>query len=141
MKPINYETFATTADVGIRFTGADDTQFYQNALNGLNHLYFETETPTPNNQTPTIHPYEYHGDGPENLLVNLLSEITYLLQTEEKITTGIQIKNSTDTHIAADLITIPLDTVPHLEIKSVTYHNLMVKKENGLLSAQVIFDV
>ncbi|MCP5104064.1 MAG: archease [bacterium] len=139
----NYETFSTTADVGIRIRGNGYGGLFQSAVTGLNLLYFDDQKIPGNSADSSVRrqAFEFHGDGPENVLVNLLDEVVYLLQTHERITTGIEIKEVSETHVKADLLTIPCESEPELEIKSVTYHNLEVTEQNGMKYAEVIFDV
>ena len=138
---VKYETFSTTADVGIRIQGYGYNGLFQGAVKGLNLLYFGDHAAAAVKGSPEVHPFEFHGDSPENILVNLLSEIVYLLQTKDRITTGIDVKEAGETHVKADLLTIPCRLEPEMEIKSVTYHNLEVKDNNGVKSAEIIFDV
>ena len=137
----NYETFSTTADVGIRIQGEGYQGLFRSAVKGLNSLYFDEQRKDTVHYTPGSHPFEFHGDSCENLLVNLLSEIIYLLQMENKITINIHVEEASETYVKAGLLTIPCDLEPGMEIKSVTYHNLKVKDKNGIKSAEVIFDV
>ncbi|MCU0286169.1 MAG: archease [Acidobacteria bacterium] len=138
------DTFSTTADVGIRIHGYGYTGLFQSAIKGLNLVYFsdwdddwEPKAPAPVQRLA----FEYYGDSCENILVNLLSEAIYLLQKEKKITAGIDVKEAGETHLKADLLTIPCTIQPELEIKSVTYHNLKVIDKNGIKYAEIIFDV
>ncbi len=136
-----YETFSTTADVGIRIQGNGYKGLFQSAVKGLNSLYFDEQLKDTIHHTHGSHPFEFHGDSCENVLVNLLSEMIYLLQMENKITIDIHIEEVNETYVKANLWTIPCDLEPGMEIKSVTYHNLKVKDKNGIKSAEVIFDV
>lgn len=135
-----YETFSTTADVGIRIQGSGYEDLLQSAVNGLNLLYFDDHNFS-SSGSPSVYPFEFHGDSLENILVNLLSEIVFLLQNENKITIGIKIKEINETFLNADLLTITADKEPNLEIKSVTYHNLKVSRKNNMLSTEIIFDI
>jgi len=137
-----YETFSTTADVGIRIQGSGFESLLQNAVKGLNLLYFGESGDKPHRSSDSNrYPFEFHGDSRENILVNLLAEIVFLLQNENKITAGIDSKEVNEIYLKADLLTIPADMEPEIEIKSVTYHNLKIKEENGILSTEVIFDI
>jgi SHS2 domain-containing protein len=136
-----HETFSTTADVGIRIQGNGCEGLFQSAVKGLYLLYFDEQCKDMTTHAYDIHPFEFRGDSCENVLVNLLSEIIYLLQVENKITIGISVDQANETYIKADLLTTPCDLEPEMEIKSVTYHNLNVKDENGIKSAEVIFDI
>jgi SHS2 domain-containing protein len=140
LKMEKYEIFSTTADVGIRIRGSGYGELLQNAVKGLNLLYFEGNKFSFAG-TPAVYPFEYHGDSMENVLVNLLSEIVFLVQNENKITVDMKIKEINETYLKADLHIIPAQEEPDLEIKSVTYHNLKIEKKNNILSAAVIFDI
>jgi SHS2 domain-containing protein len=135
-----YETFSTTADVGVRIQGSGYEEFLQSAVKGLNLLYFDDHTFS-SSISPSVYPFEFHGDSLENILVNLLSEIVFLLQNENKITMGIKINEVNETFLNVDLLTIPADKEPNLEIKSVTYHNLKINRKNNIFSTAVIFDI
>lgn len=137
---IPFETFATTADVGIRIQGNDFSQLYRNALMGINFLYFDDQE-IPAAENPRIQPFRFSGDGPENVLVNFLSEIVYLLQTEDLVTVRVNFLQAAEKEIDAQLFTIPCCLKPAMEIKSVTYHNLRVEEKNGVKSAEIVFDV
>lgn len=135
-----YETFSTTADVGIRIRGSGYEEILQSALKGLNLLYFDDHNF--NSSGPSsVYPFEFHGDSLENILVNLLSEIVFLLQNENKITIDLKVKEVNETFLNADLLTITADKEPNLEIKSVTYHNLRINRKNNILSTEIIFDI
>jgi len=135
-----YETFSTTADVGIRIRGSGYEEFLKSAVKGLNLLYFDVDNFNSSGSS-AVYPFEFHGDSLENILVNLLSEIVFLLQNENKITIGLKIKEINETFLNADLLTIPADKEPDLEIKSVTYHNLKINRKNNILSTEIIFDI
>lgn len=137
-----YETFSTTADVGIRIQGTGYEGLFQSAVKGLNLVLFsEHGQDTPRDGNCHLHFFEFHGDSCENILVNFLSEMVYLLLVKNKMTIDVTIKEVNETYLKADLVTVPLEREPDIEIKSVTYHNLQVKDRNGIKSAEVIFDV
>lgn len=139
-----YSTFSTTADVGIRIGGKGLEGLFRSALNGLNLLYFNQLLSKNSTLDSPVehHLYQFNGDSPENLLVNLLSEVVFLLQNKERVTVSFSIVHLDATHIKINLHTIALHKKPELEIKSVTYHNLEIKEdEEGILSAEVIFDI
>ena len=86
-----FDTFSTTADVGIRIQGSGYEELLQSAVKGLNLLYFDDHSFS-SSASPSVYPFEFHGDSLENILVNLLSEIVFLLQNENKITKLIRQK-------------------------------------------------
>ncbi|NIO87709.1 MAG: hypothetical protein GTN53_44445 [Candidatus Aminicenantes bacterium] len=137
-----YETFSTTADVGIRIQGIGYKGLFQSAVKGMNLVLFgEHAQDTHRHGDCHLHFFEFHGDSCENILVNLLSEMVYLLQVKNKMTIDVTIKEVNETYLKADLITVPLEREPDIEIKSVTYHNLQVREKNGIKWTEVIFDV
>ncbi len=137
-----YETFSTTADVGIRIWGNGYEEFFKNAIKGLNLLYFgDYPTHTVHTENTSHIPFAYHGDSCENILVNLLSEIVFLVQYENKFVTDIIVYEANETFLKSDFIVASLHMEPELEIKSATYHNLKIEEINGIKSAEVIFDV
>lgn len=137
------ETFSTTADVGIRVRGKDLAELYSHAVKGLNLLYFGEQDDEPHGKTEA-HPYVFHGDSGENVLVNLLLEMLFLVQHKGRRITGLEIESISETDISATFRSVPLDRNPDMEIKAVTYHNLEIKKENGspsFYSVTILFDV
>ncbi|MGE5340018.1 MAG: archease [Candidatus Omnitrophota bacterium] len=137
-----YETFSTTADVGIRIQGNGTEELYRSAIKGLNLLYFGEHSHSFHSLSPTsLYPFEYTGDSCENVLVNLLSEIVFLVQHQGNVVIDILFHHATDTCLKADFKTAPLPLTPELDIKSVTYHNLKVNDDHGLKSTEIIFDI
>jgi len=138
----HFETFSTTADVGIRIQGKGDESLLKNAINGINLLLFNKKQ-FDNPGTPSeIYSFEYNGDGTENILVNLLSEVVFLVQSRNKITRDLITKEMRHNYIKADLLLAPAIIEPDLEIKSVTYHNLkIIDKPDGTKLAEVVFDI
>ena len=136
-----FETFSTTADVGIHVNGRGFQDFFNCALKGLNALYYGDQLPDLSNQPPVRIHFEYRGDSCENILVNLLSEIVFLMQNRDMLTTSIDVKEADETYLNAELLTIPSPEGAELEIKSVTYHNLKVEERDGIKSASIIFDI
>lgn len=137
----DFEVISTTADVGIRFRGNSYHGFFENAAKGLNLLYFDTDLPSAAQTPATVYSFIYHGDSIENVLVNFLAEAVYLVQIRELALTGILLQDAGDTFIDVQFLTHPLHCKPDIEIKSVTYHNLEVKRIGDTLSTVVIFDI
>ena len=143
MKP--FEVFSTTADVGIRISGADYRDLYRNAVLGFNELAFGygAEMERLDEQIPEYRDWEFSGDSPENVLVNLLSEVSYLLYTKGNITKEMDIKAAGEDQITVQFLLVPLpdEIQPELEVKSVTYHNLKVEEKNNFKTAEIIVDI
>lgn len=134
-----YETFATTADAGIRCQGRGYAELYGNALRGLNLLLFGRNL-RPGAKGDAVL-FRFRGDGPENVLVNLLAAALALAyQQGQQVALG-EIRRADPCRLEATLLAIPRRCPPQVEIKAVTYHNLRVGERNGVLRAAIVFDV
>ncbi len=134
-----YETFSTTADTGLRVRGRTYRELYGNALRGLNLLLFG-RNPRRGAGGECI-PFRFRGDGPENVLVNLLSEALLLAYRQERCVAAADFRRAGGSSIDARLRLARCARTPRLEIKAVTYHNLRVAEKNGVLSAEVVMDI
>ncbi|MBN2346720.1 MAG: archease [Candidatus Aminicenantes bacterium] len=134
-----YEIFATTADAGIRFQGRDFAELYGNALRGLNLLLFGRNSRPPAGGGSRR--FRFRGDGPENVLVNLLSEALFLVYHEGKRVAASEFRHAGRNSVDARLLLAPLTRAPAMEVKSATYHDLRVEQRGGILSAAVVLDI
>jgi SHS2 domain-containing protein len=134
----NVETFSTTADSGIRFRGRGYAELYANALRGLNGLLFGRGG-RPAGGGGALR-YRFRGDGPENVLVNFLSEALFQAVGRGR-RVGAVIRCAGRCSLEADLLFSRRGSVPRVEVKAVTYHGLRVGRRDGVLSAAVIVDV
>jgi SHS2 domain-containing protein len=135
----NYEIFATTADMGIRFKGRNFAELYENALRGLNLLLFG-RNPRASLGTGSV-PFRFRGDGPESVLVNLLAEVLFLVYQKRKKVIAIDFSRAERNSLDARLRLVSCILPPKADIKSVTYHNLRVVEKKGMIRAAVVFDV
>jgi SHS2 domain-containing protein len=135
----NYETFSTTADAGIRFQGRGFGELYGNALRGLNLLLFGRNSRRSAGCASVS--FRFCGDGPENVLVNLLAAALELAYQEGNVVTAVDLERAESARLEARLLVAPCARPPRLEIKSATYHDLRVTEKNGRLRAAVVFDV
>lgn len=136
-----FEVFSTTADVGIRIQGEGYSGLYKSAIKGVNLMLFGNKAGDLVGPGIHIHPFDFKGDSAENVLVNLLSEVVFLLQSRGRITTGMEIKKISEDYLQADLWLREARIEPDMEIKSVTYHNLKIIGQDGIKSTEVIFDI
>jgi len=74
------------------------------------------------------------------LLVDFLSKVLYLTETEQEVYQKIQFQECGEKHIKAVLIGQKLKKI-ETQIKGVTYHDLKVKKLDNRWQAVVLFDV
>lgn len=134
-----YETFATTADVGIRFRGHDFAELYENAVDGLNGFLFGKKSALPA-ECVSCH-LSFRGDSVENVLVNLLAEVLSLAYQKKRRVIDMACSHADGCFLAADLLLATIVGEPELDIKAVTYHKLKVVETDGIKKASVIFDI
>jgi SHS2 domain-containing protein len=134
-----YETFSTTADVGVRIFGRTFAELYENAVAGLNGLLFGRKKGKPVEIGACG--FSFRGDGVENVLVNLLAEVLSLAYQKNRRVTALACRQADEHSIDADLLLAKIDEQPELDIKAVTYHKLKVVETDGMKSAALFFDV
>jgi SHS2 domain-containing protein len=135
----SYEVFATTADAGIRFCGRDFAELYCHSLAGLNLLLFGANRRRAGHGE--VREYRYHGDGPESVLVNFLSEVLFLTYHRRQRVAAIEVRCAGRAELEAGLLLVPWRKAPRVEVKAVTYHGLRVGEAQGLLGAAIVFDL
>jgi SHS2 domain-containing protein len=135
----NHETFATTADVGIRFRGRDFAGLCENAVAGLNALLFGENSEPP--AASGSRRFSFRGDGMENVLVNLLAEVLSLAYQKKQRVVAMACRRADACSLAADFSLAAIAGAPAIDIKAVTYHGLRVVEKGGMKQAAVIFDV
>jgi SHS2 domain-containing protein len=75
------------------------------------------------------------------LLIDFLSEVLYLIQTNKEIYTNINFKKLTDTELEGKLTGTKTKRFGE-DIKAVTYHNLDIRQEkDGTWEATILFDI
>ena len=134
-----YETFATTADVGIRFCGHDFADLYENAVAGLNVLLFGKKGEL-TADGESCH-FSFRGDSAENVLVNLLAEVLSLAYQKKRRVVAMTCSHADGCFLAVDLRLAEIKGEPELDIKAATYHNLRVVEKDGIKKAAVVFDI
>ncbi len=80
----------------------------------------------------------------ESLLVEWLSEIIFLIETENLLFSRFEVVLSSNTKLTARVAGEPLDVEKHdpkTQVKAVTLHNLLIRRIDSSWVAQVIFDV
>lgn len=77
-----------------------------------------------------------------SLLVDFLSELIYLHETEEAAVSGIAVRRVSDTELDAELTLAPLTRRPEgVVVKAATYHQLRVKRDDERAEVRVFLDV
>jgi SHS2 domain-containing protein len=135
-----FEILDHTADTGFRAWGATPEELFQNSARAMMAIAADTST---------VHPrvernIEVHGEDYESLLVNWLSEILYLFDTNSFAPNDFRVEEITPTHLKARLVGETRDPGRHpwtLIIKAVTYYELRVEQRTGRWESQVFLDI
>jgi len=138
---IKFEPFETTADVGLRVYGKNPVELFENASKGMFSLIFEPFQL----QNFVIKNIEIEGDNPEDIIVSLLSELIYLLETQNFVLSNLKGREINPKKYTFTLEGESYNKEKHsflMQIKAVTFHNLKIKKEkDNKLTVDIVFDV
>lgn len=143
-----YELVPHTADLKIRAYGIALEELFRNALKGM----FATVKPhgpeiSYKNEEPIIHHLhiEHHlvvrSLNRESLLIDFLSDCLYLSDVHNEAYFDARFKELTDTEVDALIFGTPIDGYEKMEIKAVTYHDLVIEQIDQLWVATIVFDI
>ena len=134
----------TTADIGLELAADSLDELFIAASEGMFAIIFG-KRPEPTSAV-TKRP-ELRADSPEALLVDWLSELIYLFDTEGLIPERFRLTIMTDetqSMVSGEVdfgrFDRERDQAEH-EIKAVTYYKLNIKKDDGLYRCHVVFDL
>ncbi len=138
-----YEFLEHPADLKIRAFGHDLAEVFVNAALGMmEFLYGENicsrDIPTLSRDVSTERVKIKSHDLP-SLLVDWLSELLYLSDTNNRVYVGFKINKIGETEIEAEVGSYPAKAIE--DIKAVTYNELKIGKQDGLWVAEVVFDI
>ncbi|MFC1678833.1 archease [Elusimicrobiota bacterium] len=135
-----YRVVPHTSEVGIWFGGRTWKSFYENAARGLLAVYgIEGLDGTCGVRARA----DLRAESPEELLVDWLNEIVYLVSTKRWAPTRVVAVAAGRRLLRARLSGPRLRARDALgvEVKAATYHRLGVRRRGGLWTATVILDV
>lgn len=138
-----YEYLEHTGDIGIRAYGSTLEELFINAAQGLLEAIADLSTVGTTTQTEI----EVSAESLGELMVAWLDELNFRHEVEEVFFQRVEIREISEApcRLLAVAYGDPVDFTKHVvytEIKSITYHQLMVEQtpENRWM-AQVIFDL
>lgn len=138
-----YEFIEHTGDIGIRAYGSTLKELFINAAQGLFDAIADLSTVGMTTQTEI----EVSAESLEELMVAWLDELNFRHEVEEIFFGQVEIREISEApyRLVAAAYGEPVDFTKHVvytEIKSITYHQLIVEQtpDNRWL-AQVIFDL
>jgi SHS2 domain-containing protein len=136
----SFEILEHTADVGFRAWGGTVGELFANAARAMMAIATDGD-PVWDTDGRVI---EVDGEDYPSLLVNWLSELVYLFDSDEFVAGRIEIASIFSTHLKARLSGEARDPARHrwkLIVKAVTYHGLEVKQARGRWEARVFLDI
>ena len=138
-----YEYLEHTGDIGIRAYGRTLKELFINAAQGLLESIADVSTVGTTKQTQI----EVFAESLEELMVAWLDELNFRHEVEEVFFRRVEIRKISEApcRLVAVAYGEPVDFAKHVvytEIKSVTYHQLIVEQlPDDQWMAQVIFDL
>jgi SHS2 domain-containing protein len=135
-----FEILDHTADTGFRAWGATVAELFENSARAMMAIAADPSTV----ETRAERTIEVDGEDYPSLLVNWLSEILYLFDTNRFAANTFHVDQISPVRLKARLAGEPRDPGRHswaLIIKAVTYYELRVEQRNARWEAQVFLDI
>jgi len=134
-----FEIFEHTADKGIRAWGRNLADLFEAAACAMFSMMADlSRYPATEARFVQIEAMDR-----EVLMVEWLSELLFLFETQRLLFTDFRIQDISETHLKAEVFGCPLEGIEWTgaEVKAVTYHGLKVEPQNDGWEATVIVDV
>jgi len=135
-----YESFSHPSDIGISVFGETLEQLYENAAYALfdSLCNLEKVKETGKVEVSAV------GDDGEGLLVNFLNELLYFQSVKGWLFRRVEVQKFDKEKIQVlawgERYQVGIHELFH-EIKCATYHNLLIRQENGKWRVDIVFDV
>jgi SHS2 domain-containing protein len=135
-----FEILDHTADTGFRAWGVTVAELFENSAHAMMAIAADPSTVHSRAEKNIA----VQGEDYESLLVNWLSEILYLFDTNSFAPKDFRVDEITPTYLKARLVGETRDPSRHpwtLIIKAVTYYELRVEQRNSRWESQVFLDI
>ncbi|HZA40319.1 MAG TPA: archease [Actinomycetota bacterium] len=134
----DYEILEHTADIGVRAHGESLAEVFECATRALAEIA-GIWRPGSGEEVKV----EVEAEDPGALLVDWLSEVLYLEDGRDAAIAGVQMHRVAPGFASGAVSLSPLDSDPveGVQIKAVTYHQLLVDQGPDGWSARVFFDI
>lgn len=133
---MKYEILEHKADLKIRVFAKEKPELFLNMLLAMSESQKAEVLPERVKKEIEIKSLDL-----STLLVDFLSEVLYLSQTNNEVYNNIKSKKFTDTELKAEIFGQKVKRFGE-DIKAVTYHNLDIhQREDGSWEATVLFDI
>ena len=130
-----YREVSHTADWELEVWAPDLCSLLEQAAFGMYHLAGARLSSSPRR----IRRIELSFHDPEMLLIDFLTELVYLIESEGLAYDEFELQLEGDQFIA-EITGAPLASLTK-EVKAVTYHNLIIHATDRGLEANIVFDV
>ena len=130
-----YREVSHTADWELEVWGPDLSSLLEQAAVGMYHLSGVRLASSPR----LVRRIEISFHDPEMLLIDFLTELVFLIESERLAFDEFKLQLEGDLLIA-EIIGAPLASISK-EVKAVTYHNLLIHATDRGLEANIVFDV
>ena len=139
MKP-PFEIIEHPSDLGIEAHGATMAEIFQNAAHGLMFVIAGASFIDPKEERSI----SLIGLDRENLFVRWLTEILFLYDAEKFLTADVTFAIINDTTLKATILGQMYDATKHelkLDVKAITYHQLIIQEIEDTWTARVFVDI
>ena len=131
----NYKILPHPADVKVQAFGRTKEELFLNAMLGMNAV-LKAEREVQGAKRKVI----IKSPDLNALLVDFLSEVLYLIQTNKEVYDAVKFIKFSDKELEGELSGNKVESFSE-DIKAVTYHDLKIKQKNDLFEATVLFDI
>jgi len=138
--PQQYEILPHTADAALRVFGTDEKELFVNAARGLSAI-LGTPQAGPRDLSEEI---SLTAEDEVELLVRWLNELLYLGEARNAYWHDFIIRNLSGTTLEATVVGARFsdELLKSLSVvKSATYHDLHIERKEGILQAEIVFDL
>src|SRR5262245_26097734 len=135
-----YELLEHTADVAIRVRGSDFGELYAGIVWAVVDLMADAQAVA----RAAERPLDLAASGTEELVVALANEALFYFETERLLLPLLSVASAGATWVRGTLAGELLDAGRHgwkTELKSATYHDLALRRENAGLVLDLVLDV
>lgn len=135
-----YQILEHPSDVGIEVYGRSLEELFENAASGLFSII---SVPEGVGTAQRLH-VRVDSTDVENLLVRWLSELLYLYDGEDFLMARAEVRSVSPTFLEGFVFGEAYDSKKHelkLDVKAITYHQLLVENASGRWKARYFVDV
>jgi SHS2 domain-containing protein len=139
-----YTQIDHTADIAVSVEGRDEQDLFRTAARAWREAVLAESMDTGAERKNL----SLSADSLDELLVDFLNELNYLLFTRYWIPAGFDrikiVKDNETYHLGATVTGEPLNQKQHhiqVEIKAVTYHQMRIEQKGNLFKTVVVFDI